>query len=103
MSTLVDTNILLRSIEPRHPMWQAASDSVQILRKQGEQLVLAPQNIYEFWVAATRPLAQNGLGLTPQEAPGRCSSVQVTVPGLQRFAGNIARVGATGCAAPSYR
>src|ERR1700749_3388327 len=68
MSVLVDTNILLRSIEPRQRMHPAAAGSVQVLRQQGEELLVVPQNIYEFWVAATRPVAQNGLGLTVQEA-----------------------------------
>jgi predicted nucleic acid-binding protein len=26
-----------------------------------------PQNLYEFWVVCTRPVAQNGLGLSPAE------------------------------------
>lgn len=73
MSVLVDTNVLLRSIEPRHRMQRAADDSVQTLRRQGERLVLAPQNVYEFWVVAMRPVAQNGLGLTSLEAAAEVS------------------------------
>ncbi len=38
------------------------------LRKQGEELCIIPQNLIEFWAAATRPLAENGLGLTVDEA-----------------------------------
>ena len=29
---------------------------------------MTPQNLIEFWAAATRPLAENGLGLTVDEA-----------------------------------
>ena len=68
MSVLVDTNILMRSIEPRHPMQRVAADSLGLLRRQAEELFMVPQNLYEFWTAATRPVAQNGLGLTPAEA-----------------------------------
>lgn len=68
MSVLADTNVLLRSIEPRHLMQRIAADSVQLLGQQGESIVLVPQNIYELWAVATRPVAQNGLGLSPTEA-----------------------------------
>jgi hypothetical protein len=27
-------------------------------------LVIVPQNIYEYWVVATRPIANNGLGFS---------------------------------------
>jgi predicted nucleic acid-binding protein len=68
MSTLVDTNIVTRSAQPCHAMYQAAVDAVDLLTRQGETLCLVPQNIYEFWVVATRPAALNGLGLGVAEA-----------------------------------
>ena len=68
MSTLLDTNIYLRAAQPGHPMGKAADDAVAELRQQGDTLHLAPQNLYEFWVAATRPPAQNGLGFTLAQA-----------------------------------
>jgi hypothetical protein len=42
--------------------------SVSALRQKGESLCLAPQNLYEFWVVATRPVGENGLGMTPAAA-----------------------------------
>jgi predicted nucleic acid-binding protein len=36
----------------------------QLLRNRDE-LILMPQNLYEFWVVATRPADKNGYGLTP--------------------------------------
>src|SRR5215469_4102428 len=77
MSVLVDTNVLLRSIEPRHPMHHLAAHLVQVLRQRGEQLLIVPQNVYEFWVAATRPVAQNGLGLTAQEAEAEVARLKL--------------------------
>jgi predicted nucleic acid-binding protein len=68
MSTLLDTNILTRAAQPGHSMHAAAVGAVAALRRQGEVLCLVPQNLYEFWVVCTRPVAQNGLGLTPAEA-----------------------------------
>jgi hypothetical protein len=65
MSTLVDTSVVTRCAQPTHPLCQPAADALTLLRQQGEELCLVPQNFYEFWVVATRPTAQNGLGLTP--------------------------------------
>lgn len=64
MTYVVDTNVLLRTLEPAHPMYMPASRSIALLIRQGETLCMLPQSIYECWVVATRPLAQNGLGLT---------------------------------------
>jgi predicted nucleic acid-binding protein len=68
MSILFDTNILLRGAQLGHPMYQTAVDAGEVLRRQGEILCLVPQNFYEFWVVATRPTSQNGLGFTPAQA-----------------------------------
>jgi predicted nucleic acid-binding protein len=45
-----------------------ALDSADLSRQAGERLCLVPQNLYEFWAVATRPLAQNGLGMSVAEA-----------------------------------
>jgi len=68
MPFLVDTNILLRSIDPAHPMNAIAVQALTTLRGQGEQLCIVPQNLIEFWSVYTRPLERNGLGRTPAEA-----------------------------------
>jgi hypothetical protein len=49
---LVDTNVLLR------------------LRQQGIDLCIVPQNLVEFWAVATRPVASNGLGMSPLAIAG---------------------------------
>ena len=36
--------------------------------REGEHFVIAPQNLYEMYVACTRPRSANGLGMTSQEA-----------------------------------
>jgi predicted nucleic acid-binding protein len=63
VSTLVDTNVLLRQFEPAHHHHRAAVTSTLRLIERGEELYVAAQSIAEFWSAATRPSAQNGLGL----------------------------------------
>jgi predicted nucleic acid-binding protein len=63
VSTLVDTNVLLRQFEPAHDHHGAAIDATVRLIESGETLYVAAQSIAEFWAVATRPTAQNGLGL----------------------------------------
>ena len=62
MSIVIDTNILLRSAEPSHAQHAVADHAVRILIAHNEILCVVPQVLYEFWVAATRPVPQNGLG-----------------------------------------
>lgn len=68
MPVLVDTNILLRSAQPTHPMHASAVHALEVLMKREEVLVITLQNIAEFWNVATRPVANNGLGFTIEEA-----------------------------------
>jgi predicted nucleic acid-binding protein len=68
MRILVDTNILLRTIEPGHPQHAIATEATDLLRRQGDVLCLVPQILYEFWVVATRPRNVNGLGMSPSDA-----------------------------------
>src|SRR5689334_17696126 len=68
MSTLVDTNLLARIAQPTHVLHHIALDALAVLGGQGEPVVIVPQIIYELWVVGTRPLAQNGLGMSAQEA-----------------------------------
>ena len=65
MSVLVDTNILLRRIQPDHVHHALAIDSVARLLAAGEQVYFTLQNISEFWNVMTRPAAANGLGFSP--------------------------------------
>ena len=68
MSFVVDTNALLRLVEPNHPMHISVLDALDILRRRGERLCIVPQNLIEFWAVATRPRTSNGLGMTFEEA-----------------------------------
>lgn len=68
MKWLVDTNLLLRIAQPSHPMYVDASRSLATIAGRGDQLGIIPQNLIEFWVVATRPIADNGLGISPANA-----------------------------------
>ena len=45
-----------------------ALSSLSALRRQGENLYLASQNLIEFWRTCTRPIDRNGLGMTIAES-----------------------------------
>ncbi len=64
MRILVDTNVLLRAVQLRHPAARTAINAIKTLYRQQHALCLAPQNIVEFWNVCTRPVDVNGLGLS---------------------------------------
>lgn len=68
MQILADTNVLLRLADPSHAQYQSADRATELLRNQGHVLVMVPQNLFEFWAVATRPAAQNGMGIVGNEA-----------------------------------
>ena len=73
---LLDTNFLLRHVEKtsiHHAITLVALDK---LSRDGAQLCLAPQCLYEFWVVATRPVKVNGFGFTPAQTGALLSALQ---------------------------
>ena len=65
---LIDTSTLLRTLQPSHPQRETARAAIKVLTARGRDLHIVPQNLVELWVVATRPVAQNGLGLSTAEA-----------------------------------
>ena len=65
---LIDTSTLLRTIQVRHPQYETVVRAFETLTARGRDLHIVPQNLVELWVVATRPVAQNGLGLSTTEA-----------------------------------
>ena len=80
MTVLLDTNILTRLALPTHPKHATARDAVAALQRSGETLRLVPQNCYEFWVVATRPIAANGLGFTAPQADAELTRFEGLFP-----------------------
>jgi predicted nucleic acid-binding protein len=68
MIVQLDTNILTRIAQPSHPFHATALSAVRGLELAGHTLCIVPQNLFEFWVVATRPMANQGLGLAAVEA-----------------------------------
>jgi predicted nucleic acid-binding protein len=68
MAVLLDTNILLRLLQPHHPHCPLAERALNTLRGRNEVLNLTAQNLVEFWSAITRPVDENGLGFITEQA-----------------------------------
>jgi len=76
MRVLVDTNILLRSAQPNHPLCSEATRAVSKLIRQEHTVLFCSQNIAEFWNVATRPTDLNGLGFSHEEALQEVSNIE---------------------------
>ncbi|QQS32746.1 MAG: type II toxin-antitoxin system VapC family toxin [Acidobacteriota bacterium] len=80
MRVLVDTNILVRILEPSNRLHSAAVESLAKLRNDGDLLYIVPQNLVEFWAIATRPLEANGLGLDTSTAKVQIDMIKLHFP-----------------------
>lgn len=67
MKILVDTNLIVRFSDPADQQHPIAIRSLELLAQQGHELRLVPQIIYEYWVVATRPIENNGLGFSVEQ------------------------------------
>ena len=76
MKFLLDTNILLRLIERSTDQHSDSVNAVKQLEGAGHELHIVPQVLYEFWVVATRPADQNGLGMTGESAQNDLLRIQ---------------------------
>ena len=70
---LVDTNILGRITDSADSQCKICRKAINSLRARDEQLIIFPQNLYDFWAIATRPrgappVGQNGLGMKIEQA-----------------------------------
>jgi predicted nucleic acid-binding protein len=75
MRVVVDTNVILRAAQPGHAQALLAQRAVQLLTDARDEPCVVPQVLYEFWVVATRPTAQNGLGLAAASANGEIEKI----------------------------
>jgi predicted nucleic acid-binding protein len=80
MAFLVDTNVVLRWTQPLDPGYPLAQSAVAALRQRGETAFITPQNLIEFWNVATRPAANNGLGLSPAHAEQELTRLEAFFP-----------------------
>ena len=76
MPVLIDTNVLLRIVEPNDPEYTLVREAIKALTARGESLCFASQNLVEFWNVCTRPVSKNGLGLTPRQTDERATLLE---------------------------
>lgn len=69
---LIDSNVLIRWVQPGDPGFAAADAALDRLMLSDADLCYTSQNLGEFWNALTRPADRNGYGLSPIEA-NRCA------------------------------
>ena len=62
MRILVDTNIILRLAQPKHPQRHEIVNAISSLTLAKHEMCVVPQVFFEYWVVATRPVENNGLG-----------------------------------------
>ncbi|HUO09607.1 MAG TPA: type II toxin-antitoxin system VapC family toxin [Phycisphaerae bacterium] len=65
---LVDTSIWGRLADSDDPLYGQAKSAFQKVLRNSMGPAIAAQSLYEFWVVATRPTANNGLAWTPERA-----------------------------------
>jgi len=80
VSFLVDTSILARLANTADKQYPVALQSVIELHRQGETLYVTPQTIIEFRSVATRPQANNGLGLSSTESDRQTTRFESLFP-----------------------
>lgn len=80
LRVLLDTNILLRSAQPNHPLWPQATQAVSRLLRQKASLFFCSQNIAEFCNGAIRPVEVNGLGFSQTEVLQEIGGIESIFP-----------------------
>lgn len=76
MRVLLDSNILLRWVEPDQPDQVIVARALDLLQMADADLCYTSQNLGEFWNTLTRPANRNGYGLTPAQADRRARAIE---------------------------
>jgi predicted nucleic acid-binding protein len=80
VAVLVDTSVLARLANTADALYSTATRAVVELHRRGEGLHITAQNLIEFRVVATRPIAVNGLGMTSTVADSQATVFEAVFP-----------------------
>jgi predicted nucleic acid-binding protein len=80
MAYLIDTNVLARLANAADAQHAVAARAVVELHRRGEVLHVTPQVLIEFRSLATRPKAQNGLGLSAVDTEAQSAGFEASFP-----------------------
>jgi predicted nucleic acid-binding protein len=64
MAYLLDTGVLLRLVNVQDQSHAVVRQAIERLTADKEELFITTQNVAELWNVGTRPVADNGLGLS---------------------------------------
>lgn len=73
---LVDTSVLIRTLQPHHSLYIPADRAIRLLPEQGRELHIVAQNLIELWTVATRPVGENGLGMPAAQAASELERIK---------------------------
>ncbi|HEY1159801.1 MAG TPA: type II toxin-antitoxin system VapC family toxin [Terracidiphilus sp.] len=73
---LVDSNILIRWVQPADPGFPVVEATIKQLERSRAVPCYTSQNLGEFWNVLTRPANRNGYGLSPEDANDRAREVE---------------------------
>lgn len=73
---LVDTNILIRWVQPGVPDFKLVQRAIQHLEDSHDIPCYTSQNLGEFWNVLTRPADRNGYGLVLDAALARAQQIE---------------------------
>ena len=91
MIALADSGILIRYFQPADAAYIGIHATLSRLQSSGDELVIALQNVAEFWNVCTRPkTARGGLGLSIPETSRRLQILKKRIPILSEHAGTYA-------------
>jgi predicted nucleic acid-binding protein len=76
---LIDSNILIRWVKPDDREYPLVNEALDRLIEHGCTLFYTSQNLAEFWNTCTRPVEQNGFGLSIEETDARASAIESTL------------------------
>lgn len=79
---LVDTNVLLRSVDQSSPVHAVSLQAIAKLLGDNHTVWITPQLLVELWVVTTRPADVNGLGWATAEAAKQLGMLQMRFPML---------------------
>ena len=80
MDYLVDTNVLLRTVDARAVQHESAKQAIYHLSLQKNRIFITAQTLIEFWAVATRPVESNGLGWNYERAIQELGEIQRRFP-----------------------
>lgn len=85
---LIDTNVLLRSVQQESIHFESADRAIRILAASPDDIYISMQNVAEFWCVATRPSDVNGLGWSVEMAANEIEALSqrfLIIPGENIF------------------